>query len=804
MLITLPKKLAPFLVLSTILGVIYFVALDGRDSSFLPAISQVQAISTNQTVVATQDTYIKVSAPDTNFSSSMLIEGSRYKLSGTEMRVAMVGFDLTPYAGKIVTAATLKFETTDMDSSTTSVTDYKSKGIKIYPYLDLSTVTYNSFLARNSVGQVLTTVTPAFKSYEYPYIHTFILFPTANTADEQFNRAKVTANGNGAFVEIPLQAENLRNLPGHKFTLLFDNQRGDDILIRSLESAATVKPQLFLTLDDAPASTDTSGVVVQELNSCSSPELQFSKNALTGLHRRSGISNNPHFDHPELPIEDRGEPDVYKRFEWNEFESDQGNYTGIATQLDPELAALKPGQKFGFRIRPMIEALEVPSYIASTPGATMSCSGIMVPNWNDPFFLSRSEALLQALGTYLSQSNRADKIAWIDMGFTGRWGETNGACVEQMTQASLERYVDMYTNSFPNIRLLSMTDDSRIAKYALAKPANNKGMIGLRRDSMGGDSGGALRFGEISSSFDSFHLMKDRWKTAPYAVEFGGSINNNITMWDLSVMEMSQANVTSIGNSNSPVNPFSVPIDPNMARERALYDQLALGAGFDFEIDKWGLPSQLVAGTSVPVYTAWKNTGNAPAYEKYKASLVFKNTVTQATQEFELSSVGFESMLPTKHRITGVSMNHEFVDNLTLPTTAGQYQVFLKVIDGQVSTWPRRPMALCNAGLQTDKTYLLGQVAVIDQGGSVPPTASPSASPSSSPTATPSASPSPSTCSVADIDQDNDVDMADYDRLVAVLFTIPSATAREDIVDDGYVDILDYSFLSTHFGQTCL
>lgn len=85
------------------------------------------------------------------------------------------------------------------------------------------------------------------------------------------------------------------------------------------------------------------------------------------------------------------------------------------------------------------------------------------------------------------------------------------------------------------------------------------------------------------------------------------------------------------------------------------------------------------------------------------------------------------------------------------------------------------------------------------------PTPSASSSPSSSPSATPSASPStsPSACAVADIDQDQgrDIDVADYNLLVGTLFSIPNPL-RADIVADGNVDILDYSYLSTCYGQT--
>jgi hypothetical protein len=96
---------------------------------------------------------------------------------------------------------------------------------------------------------------------------------------------------------------------------------------------------------------------------------------------------------------------------------------------------------------------------------------IWVPNYNSNFYLSRFEALLQALSNHLNNSSYQgilykDVLSYIDIRGYGSWGEWNMVGVANSLQdypagrrplsSSLIRIIDAHKNAFPNNPLVAL------------------------------------------------------------------------------------------------------------------------------------------------------------------------------------------------------------------------------------------------------------------------------------------------------------------------------------------------------------
>ncbi len=660
-------------------------------------------------VAAQASTYVQSGTPDTNHASAVELRVRRFDPAGPgnpdvhlKHAVALLGFDLGAYAGKDVVQARLVFDVVKPDDSPMNDSNkYYAKTLRLLPARDLASVTYNS------LRLPLPTSKPLLDVFDDPVVHSFVAVLTPTPAHETEYRARVTATGQGqqARVEIDL-GNRLQALGGHAFALAIEDWRprhyNDFLRILSRHAAPGSRPRLQLTLVDRPASPLPDKYQLLAQQRCDSDS--HLRNGLAGLHEWRGDNFHPGY----VPARD-----VYERFNWNQLETAPGDYHGIQTAIIDRLAALQPGQKFAFRVRAMIDNGNVmPADLQDAgQGHVQSCEGHSgVPNWSNKTVQNRAQTLIEKIGEALAQAKLQHRIAWIDAGFTGKWGETNGGCTENMSNADRETYIDMYAQAFDGIQLLSMTDDDYMAQYALSKAPDLRGLrFGVRRDSLGGNS---LRFGEMPGNFRSIQLILDRWQQAPVVAEFGGAINRHDSMWTLAPGEAGAWHVSTVGNGNTtasqPKNPFD-PAAPELAQYRPAFSALARQAGLRLHLARLGLPDQIKAGQPFALYSEWHNDGSAPAYEPLRVELSFRGWRLTDVHKRTLN-LDLRQLLPTHNPLTGERRSHERLDELAgLP--AGDWQVYLNVLDAGVPA-VRQPLALCQAGGAAAFGYPLGSVRV--------------------------------------------------------------------------------------------
>jgi hypothetical protein len=593
----------------------------------------------------------------------------------------LLNFDLRPYEGRLLSNAKLRFKIVEANQSPQNdAGQYFIKALRVMPEVDLLNTTFNhfKFLQRQASPNVL-------KSYQYDVIHTFADAYTATSQQEAQYRAAIVREpvGKKAFVTVDL-GNKLQSLAGTVITLVVEDYRSSKpFLIYSKESVEPEKPTLVVELEPKPASILPSRAKVTSI--LQGEPFGIVHNGLTGLHQWDDKNFNPNF---------KPANDVYKRYFWDELESLTGEDKLIT--LVNAIRQLNPGQKYAFRVRAMRDYGEnhLPADLAHL---VKDCEVIVnnnrvifkVPDWESAELRDRAAQFWQALYSRLNEENLLTKIAWVDMGFIGRFGENNGACVDSVPRKFLDEYVDIYLNTFANssVQLVSMSDNDGMLQRALA--ANISIPVGVRRDSLGGDT---THFDALARQFNAWPQAHTRWQQAPFIAEFGGKINSHDSMWALSPIEVEAWHVATVGNGNTVAgnsidnNPFT---NPDLAQYKDEFDQIGRLAGHRTSMDKWAVPTAITVDKPFFLYTAWNNRGSAPAYEDYTAYVLFYQNA-RFVKEIPLS-INFRHLLPTWNRITGINYPFEVMDHaqLALP---GAYDLYLQVRSNDGS----RPMMKLN------------------------------------------------------------------------------------------------------------
>lgn len=169
------------------------------------------------------------------------------------------------------------------------------------------------------------------------------------------------------------------------------------------------------------------------------------------------------------------------------------------------------------------------------------------PDFENPYFLERYEALLKAFAEYLEQPQafgdrsvqRKKLVRYIEMRHFGFWGE--GAYPKHLVPSNSEcliRFAEAFIKHFPDVRILvptngmvyvpSIYDALKDYHFHLLKAKNNTGLLGIFRDNWGWDERSSY-YQKIYYSANQYEkdgvklyeLLRDRWKVAPLVGEPG-------------------------------------------------------------------------------------------------------------------------------------------------------------------------------------------------------------------------------------------------------------------------------------------
>lgn len=169
------------------------------------------------------------------------------------------------------------------------------------------------------------------------------------------------------------------------------------------------------------------------------------------------------------------------------------------------------------------------------------------PNFENPCFFERYDALLKAFAEYLEQPQtfggrsvqRKKLVRCIEMRHFGFWGE--GAYPKHLVPSHskyLIRFADAFVRHFPDIRIVvptngmvyipSVYDTLKDYHFHLLSAKNNAGLHGIFRDNWGWDERSSYyqKLYYSSNQYEKdgaklYELLRDRWKFAPLVGEPG-------------------------------------------------------------------------------------------------------------------------------------------------------------------------------------------------------------------------------------------------------------------------------------------
>lgn len=382
----------------------------------------------------------------------------------------------------------------------------------------------------------------------------------------------------------------------------------------------------------------------------------------------------------------------YFRPTWRELETSEAQYD--FTVIDKQLAKLKAGDRICFGVM-AVSSVEpggicVPDYLVTrlskgffAPRPSGTPATFYIPDWNDPLFLQRAEALFKALGAKYDGDPR---IAFIDIRMYGNYGEWHdwGAAgpvpyddhtinkndCRPGTAETKHRLVDVQVRAFPHTRLVMMTDDTDSLLYALRLKTAIP--IGMRRDSWGWTHFVVdfLR-GRISDADKK--LVMDRWKIAPFIVEPAPHVEGKRFQAGLAALsdQVRDYHISAIGNYNFVSGRWS-EFEPDEQRAMIAAGNLA---GYNLVPRSIRFPSQAQSGATIAIDATWVNLGSAPTYEEWKVnySLLDARGTLAWTQ---ISSFDLKRALPGDQPVSKT-------DRFRLPKelVPGEYKLVMQVVD---------------------------------------------------------------------------------------------------------------------------
>ncbi len=375
-----------------------------------------------------------------------------------------------------------------------------------------------------------------------------------------------------------------------------------------------------------------------------------------------------------------------KRLCWSDFEPLEGQYD--YSIIDNGAAIAKAhGGTFGWRVMPINGSDNncLPDYLKAVVGGP-------IPDFNNPFYLQRVQAMVTAFAQRYNDDPRVDLL---DMSYYGCYGEWNEACADfgnnAMTEANKQKLIDIQFQAFSNKRFLMLTHDQVALDYALN--AQRPKPTGVRIDCLGFDNLGSAR-----AHLDGNPIEHNQWQIAPLFFEYCSGAN-----YALAVQDVKKYHASLIGDGDGNLQDFA---NYSAIDQRNIL-QAFKEAGYRFELNALTLPTQLTAGTPFTVISQWTNVNTAPAYIHWRVMIQLRNasgnivwqgiSLLDLTRPFSADSLGNDAKTIT--------------DTFTLPNTVanGSYNVYTQILDPG-AYYP--PLTLANTGKISDGSYCLGTIGI--------------------------------------------------------------------------------------------
>jgi hypothetical protein len=392
---------------------------------------------------------------------------------------------------------------------------------------------------------------------------------------------------------------------------------------------------------------------------------------------------------------------AYFRFYWDALEPKEGKYNfDMMDQLVDK--AQKNGQELALRFMPMSTTNAkqgTPKWYtdkAKVYSFKRDNSTGWAPDHNDPYFLSKQEALISAFG---EKYNGSPYICRMDIGSVGFWGEWHLSHTEppvpMITEENAIRIIDMYLKYWNQIPLSMLIGYVPGLRYAVENGT------GWRADSLG-DYG---HFSDTWCHMTDAYPQKlaeanasQAWKRGPIAYEPPGSMTDlekyvpskgggYDKMWDQALQW-----------GGSAYNPKSGTIP---AAQIPAIERFLKRCGYRFVLKRVAIPQTWQRKEkNLPISIQIENVGVAPAYKNYRLAI-------------KLTGLGAPVILPSKSKVSQwLPGEHHIEERCALPDSlpAGTYNISLGILHPSLA---RPAIQLANTGGDEDGWYPLSHIKII-------------------------------------------------------------------------------------------
>lgn len=354
------------------------------------------------------------------------------------------------------------------------------------------------------------------------------------------------------------------------------------------------------------------------------------------------------------------------------------------------------------------------------------------PNFENPYFFERYDALLKAFAAYLEQPQtfggrsiqRKKLVRYIEMRHFGFWGE--GAYPKRLVPSHsryLIRFADAFIKYFSDIRIVvptngmvyipSVYDTLKDYHFRLMSAKNNAGLLGIFRDNWGWDERSSyyqkLYYSGNQYEKDGvklYELLRDRWKSAPLVGEPArtgpkGDFLPYSCLLDqakyLHPVVIRNCNVSDGVNTFNPTG-YNIFNDPQALDK---FHQMYAMIGFRYLYTSAKITRR---GGDVEIAMDWLNIGLTPTYNKWKIRFFIED---EAGKEIwtGFSSLDLRTLFPNESIPPGVVDAHKaktHTDRFSNVPQTGKLHLQIVDPDG-ISP----PMALSIKGRTEKGAYLL-------------------------------------------------------------------------------------------------
>jgi len=386
----------------------------------------------------------------------------------------------------------------------------------------------------------------------------------------------------------------------------------------------------------------------------------------------------------------------YATFAWRDIEPQKGVYNW--SRLEQGWGDVqKTGKRVGFRIAACIPGSgqnDIPQWLIDK-GVSMRPYSIdghqgFAPNWDDTVFLAAHHDFITALGNRYDQDPR---VAWIDIGSYGFWGEWHVWLNESLTatRETKQAILEDYFQAFPTKPKVIAFDDDFATKYVTERGG------GIRNDCLGTEASNNWYLKSLDRIDPT--LNENVWKTAIITGEFcggtQGAIDGTTLRFNLNFDFIKQTHWSFIG-------PAGGAIQPQSEEHRKNLELLHKTLGYRFVIRRFVHRDDVKKGENFEFDIQIENKGIAPFYFQWPFVVYFTNENDSTLLEVE-TGIDIREWLPgTWSKIVSIYIP------VSIP--AGVYNIKLAVHDPNTN---EPALLFANTNKDQKLRYLVSRVRVM-------------------------------------------------------------------------------------------